>query len=128
MSSITSTKSRAFYVDGQNLGTIVQTCISFDDANDVTIATPTSPDCIFLLAYDYAVTSAHTLAFKSGSDVIKSLSFDGATSFVSGYINQGLLFTAAGEALKASLSVSGYLTTFHTTSHELASSYLRKAV
>jgi hypothetical protein len=127
-SAILSTKSRAFFVAGQNLGTVVQTCILYDDSSDVTIATPTNPDCIYLLAYDYAVTSAHVLAFKSGSDVIKSLSFDGATSFVSGYINTGLLFTGAGEALKASLNVAGYLTTFHTTSHELAAAFLRKAV
>ncbi len=125
-SAILSTKSRAFYVAGQNLGTIVQTCLLYDDSSDVTIATPTSPECIYLLAYDYAVTAAHVLTFKSGTDIIKSLAFDGATSFVSGYINTGLLFTGAGEEFKASLSVAGYLTTFTTTSHALAAAFLRE--
>jgi hypothetical protein len=126
-SAILSTKSRAFFVAGQNLGTIVQTCLLFDDSSDVTIATPTSPDSIYLLAYDYAVTSAHTLTFKSGTDIIKSLSFSGATSFVSGYDNAGLVFTGPGEALKSSLTTPGYLTTFHTTSHALAAAFLDRA-
>jgi hypothetical protein len=127
-SAIETTESRAFYVAGQNIGTIIQTCIEFDDSSDVTIATPTSPECIFLLAFDYAVTSAHSLVFKSGTGIVKSLSFSGATSFVSGYVNTGLLFTGAGEALKASLTTPGYLTTFHTTSHELAAAFLRKSI
>jgi len=128
MSAITSTKSRDFYVDGQNLGTVVQTYVSFDDANDVTIATPTSPACIFLLALQYSVTAAHTLTLKSGSDVIASFPFSGATSLISGYINTGMLLTGPGEALKASLSIAGNITFLTTTSHAIAAAFLKKTV
>ena len=128
MSAILSTKSRAFYVAGQNIGTITQTCLSFDDSLDVTVATPTSPDCIYLLSWIYSETAAHTVTFKSGSDIICELPFGSAASLLSGYVNTGFLLTGPGEALKAALSVTGKMTTVHTTSHEIAAAFFRKVV
>jgi hypothetical protein len=126
--TILSSISRAFYISGQNLGVVTQTCMLLDEVTDMTVVTPTDPDCIYLLAYDYAVTVAHTLRFKSGSSIIKSLAFDGATSFVSGYINTGLLFTATAQPLVLSIDVPTYFTTFTTTGHELAAAFLRRGV
>lgn len=126
MSFIESVRDRGFFTGGHDTGDIKQTCINFDDSNFIVIDTPNPLENVYLLSVSYAVTAPHVLTLKSGVDVIGRFAFDRATSLISGYVNTGLYFTGAGEALSMNLSIPGTVTVATTNSHEIASTFLRR--
>lgn len=99
---------------------VEQICLSYDASDgDYTVKAAVTDRPIYVYGISYALTSPHTLTFKSGSSTIASYNLDPVAA-KDGLAGGAFLFTEQGEALVFSCSASITITLLVGTSDPLA--------